>query len=105
MKLGCAALWDAFVKSSVLGCCKAAAGRRRGWHGLAAVQAAVESVTDAGSPSVKMCFRAKMLERIVGGVKKKKKCHGSAWFGLVLGQGVRNSTMNLEVSEGGRGVG
>lgn len=35
------------------------------------MQAAVESVSDAGSPSVKMCFRAKMLERIVGGVKKK----------------------------------
>lgn len=94
MKLGCAALWDAFVKSSVLGCCKAAAGRRRGWHGLAAVQAAVESVSDAGSPSVKMCFRAKMLERIVGGVKKKKKV---SWFSLVrLSSGTRGEEQHYE---------
>lgn len=93
MKLGCAALWDAFVKSSVLGCCKAAAGRRRGWHGLAAVQAAVESVSDAGSPSVKMCFRAKMLERIVGGAKKKKV----SWFSLVrLSSGTRGEEQHYE---------
>lgn len=92
MKLGCDALWDAFVKASVLGCCKAAAGRRRGWHGLAAVQAAVESISDAGSPSVKMCFRAKMLERIVGGVKKKV-----SWFSLVrLSSGTRGEEQHYE---------
>lgn len=58
------------------------------------MQAAVESVSDAGSPSVKMCFRAKMLERIVGGVKKKKKV---SWFSLVrLSSGTRGEEQHYE---------
>lgn len=56
------------------------------------MQAAVESVSDAGSPSVKMCFRAKMLERIVGGVKKKV-----SWFSLVrLSSGTRGEEQHYE---------
>lgn len=66
---------------------------RQGWHGLASVQAAVESISDAGSPSVKMCFRAKMVERIVGGVKKKKV----SWFSLVrLSSGTRGEEQHCE---------